>query len=77
MTLFDVEKNRDLVVKAINGDSELRARLGSFGISKDAHIKVVAYGAMRSTINVEVEESGCVALRHSEAKAIEVGGIGE
>lgn len=72
MNLFEAEKNRKLKVKQIEGDGELRSRLASFGISKDASIKVIACGAMRSTIDVEVEESGCVALRDSEAKAIEV-----
>ncbi|MFP4332933.1 MAG: ferrous iron transport protein A [Campylobacterales bacterium] len=72
MNLYEAKKNINYRVKNIDGDSELKSRLASFGISKEASIRVVAYGAMKSTINVEVEESGCVALRHSEAKAIEV-----
>lgn len=72
MTLLDAEKNREFEVVDIAGDKELKQRLLSFGISRGTHVKVVAFGAMRSTINIEIEESGCVALRHSEASAIKV-----
>jgi len=72
MRLDKVKKGIDYEVTELHGDKDLNARLLSFGISKGASIRVVAFGIMHSTINVEVDESGCVALRHSEANAIEV-----
>lgn len=72
MRLSRAKKRQFLEVTELTGDRELNSRLNSFGIGEGARIRVVAFGALHSTINVEVDESGCVALRHSEANAIKV-----
>lgn len=72
MRLSEAKKGQLLEVIELMGDRELNSRLNSFGIGEGAKVRIVAFGAMHSTIKIEVDDEGCVALRHSEADVIEV-----
>lgn len=61
------------VVK-LNADSELKQRLISFGIMKDAVIEVLELAPAKSTIEIKVGKMR-IALRSQEADLIEVQNI--
>ena len=67
------ECKKACVVKVIklNADSELKRRLISFGVMKDALIEVLEHAPAKSTIEIKVGKMR-VALRAKEAELIEV-----
>lgn len=58
----------------LNADSELKQRLISFGIMKDAVIEVLELAPAKSTIEIKVGKMR-IALRSQEADLIEVQNI--
>ncbi len=58
-------------VAKLNATAELKARLISFGVMKDAVIEVLEYAPAKSTIEVKVGKTR-LALRAQEAELIEV-----
>ncbi|MFA5234668.1 MAG: FeoA family protein [Sulfurimonas sp.] len=68
-----IECKKACIVKVVklNADSELKRRLISFGIMKDAVIEVLEHAPAKSTIEVKVGKMR-VALRAQEAGLIEV-----
>lgn len=55
-------------------DSDLKQRLISFGIMKEAEVEVLARSASKSTIEIKVGKMK-IALRAKEAELIEVTNI--
>jgi ferrous iron transport protein A len=70
-TLIDCKKACIVKVLKLNADSELKQRLISFGIMKDATLEVLEHAPAKSTIEVKVGKMR-VALRAQEAGLIEV-----
>ena len=70
-TLLDYEKTSKVKVIKLNAKSDLKQRLISFGIMKDAEIEVLEHAPAKSTIEVKVGKMR-IALRAEEAKLIEV-----
>lgn len=58
-------------VAKLNATAELKARLISFGVMKDAVIEVLEYAPAKSTIEIKVGKTR-LALRAQEAELIEV-----
>lgn len=67
------ECNKSCVVKVVklNADSELKQRLISFGIMKDAVVEILEHAPAKSTIEIKVGKMR-IALRAKEADLIEV-----
>jgi ferrous iron transport protein A len=55
----------------LHADSDLKQRLISFGIMKEAEVEVLARSASKSTIEIKVGKMK-IALRSKEAELIEV-----
>jgi len=70
-TLKDCEKNQKVRVVKLHAPKELKQRLISFGIMKEAILEVIEYAPARSTIEVKVGKMN-LALRAKEAELIEV-----
>ena len=70
-TLFDCDKNIKVKVLKINAKSDLKQRLISFGIMKEAVIEVLEHAPKKSTIEIKVSKMR-IALRDKEAQEIEV-----
>ena len=70
-TLKDCEKSCKVRVTKLNADTELKQRLISFGIMKEAIIEVLEHAPAKSTIEVKVGKMR-IALRAQEAELIEV-----
>ena len=70
-TLSDCKKACVVKVLKLNADSELKQRLISFGIMKEAILEVLEHAPAKSTIEVKVGKMR-VALRAQEADLIEV-----
>jgi len=71
MLLIELEKGECGIVKKIHAKTDLKQRLISFGVIKEAKIKLLAVAPKKSTIEIEVEKMK-IALRREEAKLIEV-----
>jgi ferrous iron transport protein A len=71
MNLLDVEKSKKVKVIKLNASYELKQRLISFGIMKDALIEVLEHAPRKKTIEIKVGKMR-LALRAEEAKQIEV-----
>lgn len=69
--LSDCKKACKVRVTRLNADSELKQRLISFGIMKEATIEVLEYSPAKSTIEIKVGKMR-IALRSQEAELIEV-----
>ena len=70
-TLFDCHKNCRVKVTKLHAKTELKQRLISFGIMKEAIIEVLEYAPAKSTIEVKVGKMR-IALRAQEAALVEV-----
>jgi ferrous iron transport protein A len=70
-TLKDCHKACKVKVLKLNADSELKQRLISFGIMKEAMIEVLEHAPAKSTIEIKVGKMR-IALRSKEAELIEV-----
>jgi len=70
-TLLDCEKTCRVKVLKLNAQNELKQRLISFGIMKEAVIEVLTHAPAKSTIEIKVGKMR-IALRAQEAKLIEV-----
>ncbi|MDY0233372.1 MAG: FeoA family protein [Sulfurimonas sp.] len=73
-TLNDCEKNQKVRVVKLHAQKDLKQRLISFGIMKEAVLEVMEYAPAKSTIEVRVGKMS-IALRAREAKLIEVESI--
>ena len=69
--LAELNANERAIVIKVKADGELKQRLASLGLRKNADITVKTYSLNKSTIEVEIG-TGMIALRHEEAKEIEV-----
>jgi len=69
--LSDAKKGEKLRVVKLNAKSDLKQRLISFGIMKEATIEVLEHAPAKSTIEVKVGKMS-IALRAKEAELIEV-----
>ncbi|MDY0122880.1 FeoA family protein [Sulfurimonas sp.] len=69
--LVDCKKTCIVRVVKLNADAELRQRLISFGIMKNAILEVLEHAPAKSTIEVKVGKMR-IALRAKEAELIEV-----
>ncbi|MFA7091529.1 MAG: FeoA family protein [Arcobacteraceae bacterium] len=72
MTLDNLNKGESAIITKINAPQALKARLTSFGITKDAKIFLQEVTLAKNTIEITVDRTK-VALRVSEASLIEVG----
>jgi len=70
-TLKDCKKACKVKVTKLNAETELKQRLISFGIMKEAIIEVLEHAPAKSTIEVKVGKMR-VALRAKEAELVEV-----
>ena len=70
-TLKDCSKACVVKVTKLNAKSDLKQRLISFGIMKEAIIEVLEHAPGKSTIEVKVDKMR-IALRAEEASMIEV-----
>jgi len=70
-TLFDCKKKCRVKVLKIHAKTDLKQRLISFGIMKEATIEVLEHAPAKSTIEVKVGKMR-IALRAEEAELIEV-----
>ena len=71
-TLKDCKKACKVKVVRLNAKGDLKQRLISFGIMKEALIEVLEHAPAKSTIEVKVGKMR-IALRAKEAELIEVG----
>jgi len=69
--LFDCNKKCKVRVVKLNADRDLKQRLISFGIMKEALIEVLEHAPAKSTIEIKVGKMR-IALRAEEAQLIEV-----
>jgi len=70
-TLFDCHKSCKVKVTKLKAPTELKQRLISFGIMKEAIVEVLEHAPAKSTIEVKVGKMR-IALRAKEAEMIEV-----
>jgi len=70
-TLNDCKKACIVKVTKLKADTELRQRLISFGIMKEATLEVLEHAPAKSTIEIKVGKMR-IALRAKEAELIEV-----
>ncbi len=70
-TLLDCKKECEVRVTKLNAKDELKQRLISFGIMKEATITVLEHAPAKSTIEIKVGKTR-IALRDKEAQLIEV-----
>jgi len=69
--LSECNKGEKVVVVKLNAKSDLKQRLISFGIMKEATIEVLEHAPAKSTIEIKVGKMR-IALRAEEASLIEV-----
>jgi ferrous iron transport protein A len=69
--LIDCNKSEKVKVLKLNANYDLKQRLISFGIMKNAQIQVLEYAPRKKTIEVKVGKMR-IALRAEEAQLIEV-----
>jgi len=70
-TLNDCKKACKVKVKKLHAKTDLKQRLLSFGIMKEAMIEVLEYSPAKSTIEIKVDKMR-IALRAKEAELVEV-----
>jgi ferrous iron transport protein A len=70
-TLKDCQKACIVKVVKLNAKTDLKQRLISFGIMKEATIEVLEHAPAKSTIEIKVGKMR-IALRAEEASLIEV-----
>jgi len=70
-TLNDCKKACEVRVVKLHAPKELKQRLISFGIMKEADIQVLEHAPAKSTIEIKVGKMR-IALRAEEAAMIEV-----
>jgi len=70
-TLLDCHKACKVKVLKLNTKGDLKQRLISFGIMKEATLEVLEHAPAKSTIEVKVGKMR-IALRAQEAELIEV-----
>ena len=70
-TLATYSKGDKLKVLKLHTSGDLKRRLISFGVMKDAEIEVLGYSTTKSTIEIKVSKMR-IALRAEEAQKIEV-----
>ncbi len=69
--LLDCQKGDKVVVIKLNAANELKQRLISFGVMKEADLEVLELAPRKKTIEVKVGKMR-LALRAEEAELIEV-----
>jgi len=72
--LLECQKGDKVIVKKLNATNELKQRLISFGIMKEAELEVLEHAPRKKTIEVKVGKMR-LALRAEEAELIEVQSI--
>jgi len=70
-TLLDCKKGCSVKVIKLTAPTELKQRLISFGIMKEATVEVLEHAPAKSTIEIKVGKMR-IALRAQEASLIEV-----
>ena len=70
-TLIECERGEKVRVVKLNAKDELKQRLISFGIMKEAEVEVLEQAPRKKTIEVKVGKMR-LALRAQEAELIEV-----
>jgi ferrous iron transport protein A len=70
-TLLDCHKACVVRVTKLNAKDDLKQRLISFGIMKEAKIEVIEHAIGKSTIEIKVGKMR-IALRAQEAELVEV-----
>lgn len=70
-TLIDCQKGEKAKVLKLNANYDLKQRLISFGVMKNAMIQVLEHAPRKKTIEVKVGKMR-IALRAEEAELIEV-----
>ena len=70
-TLIECKKNCKAKVLKINAKKDLKQRLISFGIMKEAVVEVLEHAPRKSTIEIKVSKMR-IALRAEEAASIEI-----
>ncbi|WP_024953637.1 FeoA family protein [Sulfurospirillum arcachonense] len=71
-TLADLKAEEKAMITKIKAEGELKHRLFSFGVRKNAAIQVKALSMNKNTMEIEVGGTGMIALRLEEAREIEV-----
>ncbi len=69
--LSTCQRGEKVKVVKLNADTELKQRLISFGIMKEAIVEILEHSPAKSTIEIKVGKMR-VALRAKEAQMIEV-----
>ncbi len=69
--LLDCDRGEKVKVSKLNAEYDLKQRLISFGIMKDAELEVLAEAPRKKTIEIKVGKMR-LALRSQEAEQIEV-----
>ncbi len=69
--LSDCQRGEIVKVTKLNAPSELKQRLISFGILKEATIEILEHAPAKSTIEIKVGKMR-IALRAKEAELVEV-----
>jgi len=70
-TLLECERGERVKVVKLTAPSELKQRLISFGVMKEAQIEILEHAPAKSTIEVKVGKMR-IALRAKEAEMVEV-----
>ena len=71
MTLDKLKLNEKAIIKSIDAEKTLKARFNSFGITKNAVIKILAITLAKETIEIQINRTK-IAIRVSEALKIKV-----
>ncbi|RXK00734.1 iron transporter [Arcobacter sp. CECT 8989] len=71
MYLNELSKNECGKIISILCTDKLKARLNSFGITKNSEVLVIEQTLSKNTIEIKVNNTK-IALRNSEAKYIEI-----
>jgi len=69
--LSECEKSCKVKIIKLNTDKELKQRLISFGVMKEAIVEILEHAPAKSTIEIKVGKMR-IALRAKEAELIEV-----
>ena len=72
--LLECQRGDKVIVKKLNAGGELKQRLISFGLMKEAELEVLEHAPRKKTIEVKVGKMR-IALRAEEAELIEVQSI--
>jgi ferrous iron transport protein A len=73
-TLKDCKKKCKVKILKLNAPKDLKQRLISFGIMKEAIVEILEYAPAKSTIEIKVGKMR-IALRAEEADFVEVESI--